>query len=372
MRVILIDDEPLILAYFEKLLKKIGGIDIIGTYINPYEALKMIQQDAPDIIFLDIEMPETNGLELAETIQSKWPHIKIVFVTAHSEYAVKAFDLNAVDYLLKPVQLDRLSKTIDRLKKDFRKSTFEITNYDKVCCFRSLHFKRTEVINVRWRTLKAKELFAFLLQYHGKPVSKSMLLDMFWSNTDLEKGMAHLYTTIYQIRKMLRDINFHIEITSLDNNYVLNLKGITLDIKEWEQNMELLPPISKDTLLQHTQTLELYQGNYLEEEGYLWAESERERLRNLWLSHAKKVTEFLISNEQITVAISICQRMQELFPHVEAHYFVLMQLYDKLGDRTSVESQYKNLKKMCVQEYGVNPDPNIQAWYEERKNIYSN
>lgn len=372
MRVILIDDEPLILAHFEKLLNKIDGIDMIGTYINPHNALEAIKQDTPDIVFLDIEMPETNGLELAEMIQSRWSHIKIVFVTAHSEYAVKAFDLNAVDYLLKPVQMDRLSKTIHRLRKDIKKSTSEITGYDQVCCFRSLHFKRSGAINVRWRTSKAKELFAFLLQFHGKPVSKSMLLDLFWPNTDLEKGIAHLYTTIYQIRRMLREINFNIKITSLDNNYVLDLNGVTLDIKEWEQKVELLPPISKDTLSQQIQVLELYRGDYLAEESYSWAESERERLRALWLSHATKVADFLVSVGKYTEAIVIYHRIQDIYPYVEDHYFMLMKLYDELGDRDSVERQYKCLEKMSAVEYGVKPDPRIQAWYQEkRRNLQS-
>ncbi len=371
MRVVLIDDEPLILAHFEKLLSKIGDIHIVGTFINPYEGVESIQQNQPDIVFLDIEMPEINGVELAEIIQSRWPFIKIVFVTAHSGYAVKAFDLNAVDYLLKPVQIDRLRKTIERLREHFETPTIYINNQEMICCFHSLQFKTSEVLNVRWRTSKAKELFSFLLQYRGKPVSKSMLLDLFWSESDWDKGFAHLYTTIYQIRQLLNSINFNIEIKSLDNNYILELNGVKVDVKDWEQEMERLPPIHEQTLSKHLQVIDAYRGNYLEEEGYLWAESERERLRALWLSHATKVTEYLVSNGQYIEAISMYHRIQDLFPYVEDNYFMLMRLYDKLGDRASVDHQYKSLEKMCADEYGIKPDQSIQTWYQERKDVHS-
>lgn len=368
LRVVLIDDEPLILAHFEKLLSKIGDINIVGTFINPYEGLENIEQNQPDIVFLDIEMPEINGVELAEIIQSRWPFVKIVFVTAHSGYAVKAFDLNAVDYLLKPVQIDRLRKTIERLREQLKNTTIYVNNEEMVCCFHSLQFKTFEVLDVRWRTSKAKELFSFLLQHRGKPVSKSVLLDLFWPESDWNKGFAHLYTTIYQIRQLLSSINFNIKIKSLDNNYILELNGVKVDVQDWEQEIEFLPPIREQTLSQYLKVIDAYRGNYLEEEGYLWAESERERLRALWLSHATKVAEYLVSNGQYIEAISIHHRIQDLFPYVEDNYFTLMRLYDKLGDRASVKFQYRNLEKVST-EYGIDPNPCIQKWYQERMNI---
>src|SRR5690625_2483073 len=108
MRAVLIDDEQLALDYFEKLLQEIGSFKIVAKYINPRHALEEVAQERPDVIFLDIEMPEINGIELAEQFGEIMPNTQIVFITAYDEYAVKAFELNAVDYILKPVHRDRL------------------------------------------------------------------------------------------------------------------------------------------------------------------------------------------------------------------------------------------------------------------------
>ncbi len=369
MKVILVDDEPLILAHLEKLIQKITGINIIGTYSNAHDVMEAIEHEQPDVIFLDVEMPEVNGIELAERIQSRWSQVNIVFVTAYSEYAVQAFDLNAVDYLLKPVSFERMVKTFSRLRKEDKASNHESTIERMVCCFHSLQFKSPSQknTNIRWRTAKAKELFAFLLQHRGKPISKDIILDLFWPETEIDKGFSHLYTTIYQIRKMLKTVNFNIKIISIDNNYVLDLNGVRFDVEYWEQQVSLLPSLTKETLPLYEEILEMYRGDYLAEDGYLWAESERERLRTVWLNQMLKVTSFLVSLGKYTQALAYYHRVQEIFPYVEDNYFMLMQMYDKLGDRNSVEIQYTNLKEMCATEFGVEPKDEIQTWYKQWK-----
>ena len=100
MRAILIDDEPLALRDLERQIEKIGGVQVAATYYDPIEAIANLKTDRPNVVFIDIDMPELNGLEAAEQILQLNPSIDVVFVTAYEEYAVKAFDLNALDYLL--------------------------------------------------------------------------------------------------------------------------------------------------------------------------------------------------------------------------------------------------------------------------------
>src|SRR5699024_10415720 len=108
----------------------------LSKVIRELDAKKFIYLDieehkphllAADVLFLDIEMPNTNGLELAEKIIEVNPNIEIVFVTAYNEYAVQAFEVNALDYLLKPVKTERLAKTLARLDEnnDSKKSLSE-------------------------------------------------------------------------------------------------------------------------------------------------------------------------------------------------------------------------------------------------------
>jgi DNA-binding LytR/AlgR family response regulator len=111
---ILIDDEANLLSYLERKLKIVWPeLQIVGTARNGRQALSLATEQQPDIAFLDIQMPGLSGLQVAASLD---PEIQLVFVTAFDEYAVQAFEAAAVDYLLKPVDEERLRLTVHRLQ----------------------------------------------------------------------------------------------------------------------------------------------------------------------------------------------------------------------------------------------------------------
>jgi len=118
LRVVLIDDEPSALQYMEHILTGLPGVLIAGMYTAGEKALAAIAEDSPDAVFMDIEMPGKNGLELAGELAGKYPEIKVVFVTAYNKYAQTISQIGA-DYLLKPVRRERLNKTLKRLFNPF-------------------------------------------------------------------------------------------------------------------------------------------------------------------------------------------------------------------------------------------------------------
>src|SRR5690606_6020922 len=111
MNVILIDDEELALNYLEYRLKELPGIRILGKYKDAHAGKAHAVSEEVDAVFLDIHMSQLNGLELAEQILESKPSSNVIFVTAHSDYAIQAFELHAFDYILKPVGKERLAKT---------------------------------------------------------------------------------------------------------------------------------------------------------------------------------------------------------------------------------------------------------------------
>jgi len=100
-----------------RLIDAIPDIEVVGVASNGVEALDLIQQKKPDILFLDIEMPGLNGIEVALALQEMDHYPHIIFTTAYNEYAVQAFELNAVDYLLKPINQERLIQAIEKVKQ---------------------------------------------------------------------------------------------------------------------------------------------------------------------------------------------------------------------------------------------------------------
>lgn len=114
-RAVLLDDEPLALEHLRRKLQKLWPeLEIVGEACNGVDGLALIQSEQPEIVFLDIRMPGLSGLQVAEAMPSA---CQVVFVTAYDQYALQAFDREAIDYLLKPVSNKRLLQTMAKLKR---------------------------------------------------------------------------------------------------------------------------------------------------------------------------------------------------------------------------------------------------------------
>ncbi len=114
-KTVIIDDERLAREEVKRALKKYSEFEIVGEANNVDEAIKVIRMENPDIIFLDIHMPEKSGFDLLEELTTV---PEVVFTTAYDQYAVKAFELNALDYLVKPLREERFAKTIEKVKQE--------------------------------------------------------------------------------------------------------------------------------------------------------------------------------------------------------------------------------------------------------------
>ena len=112
MKAIIIDDEPLARSIVKEYLQQHAGIELIAECNDGFEGVKAINQYQPDLIFLDIQMPKINGFEMLELIDNP---PQVIFTTAFEEYAIKAFETHAVDYLLKPFSKDRFDKALQKL-----------------------------------------------------------------------------------------------------------------------------------------------------------------------------------------------------------------------------------------------------------------
>ena len=115
IRTLLVDDEPLAIQGLELRLQPFADIDIVGRAANGREAIRAIRTEKPDLVFLDVQMPGFDGFSVVSALADVTPPF-FVFVTAYSDHAIRAFDAEAVDYLMKPVDPERLTQTIERVR----------------------------------------------------------------------------------------------------------------------------------------------------------------------------------------------------------------------------------------------------------------
>ncbi len=123
IRAIVIDDERLARQELKNLLQSFDNIQIVAESGKPEEALDLIEKENPDLIFLDIQMPGMTGFEMLDELEGTAP--EVIFVTAYDEYALKAFEVNALDYLMKPVEESRLQEAIEKIAKRIAKKKVE-------------------------------------------------------------------------------------------------------------------------------------------------------------------------------------------------------------------------------------------------------
>jgi two-component system LytT family response regulator len=128
LRTMIVDDEKASRISLRKLLKDLPQIEVIGEANDGVQAVETIEETKPDLVFLDIQMPGLNGIEVLRALTLK-PKPQVIFVTAYDQYAVKAFEVNAVDYLLKPVDEKRLHQAIEKITSDDNKDPL---NYEKI------------------------------------------------------------------------------------------------------------------------------------------------------------------------------------------------------------------------------------------------
>lgn len=150
LRALIVDDEPYSREEIAAMLQETGEFVVVGKCADALEALRTLRREKPDVLFLDVQMPVINGFELIGMIDEELMP-SVVFVTAHDQYAIKAFEENALDYLLKPVEQERLLKTVEKLRKRggaAEKPVFTPPEIRKIPCIQSSRIKLIDTADV--------------------------------------------------------------------------------------------------------------------------------------------------------------------------------------------------------------------------------
>lgn len=367
MKVVLIDDEEIAIEVLEILLDELEGMEIVGRFTNTEEAMDALESLEVDVVFLDIEMGGTQGLRFAEEIIAKKLDLEIVFVTAYSQYAVEAFEVNAIDYLLKPVKKKRLEKTILKIqekkkalacKRKLTQSKEQKLMIYSLGSFRLLDFEQNPV---KWRTKKGKELFAYLWHHKEHPYRNMKIMEELWPDAHRDKAAKLLYTTVYQVRKTLKEMGYTNAIHLINEEYRLEI-SLESDLEQLKQVLRSLD--TND--FQVSKILKLYQGNYLEEEDYSWAIYERQRLKQSLLEHFEKYIKHMRRQKKVSPLMEASlEKMLQIDPYNEKYAYLLLEYYGKINNKMKLIHFYESFRNRIEEEIGINLPRDIKKLYHK-------
>jgi two-component SAPR family response regulator len=361
IKAVLIDDERPALLELSELLRKYQDVQIVGMYSDPTEAIKHIEHVKPDAVFTDVFMPQLHGMEAAAKILKLFPYTSIVFITAYEKYAVAAFDLNAIDYLMKPIKEARLKKTIARLREKILKTDHQTNRGGlKICCFGQLQMGFADSESIRWRTEKTKELFAYLLYNEKRSISKDKIIDVLWPDSDYDKAIKQLYNGIYYIRKALAEYGVNRKELTIAGDYCLRIGEADYDVARFCMLYD-----EKENRITALEEMErLYAGEYLDGLVYDWALFEQERLLTMYMRSMIELSKLYIADRRYDDAVSVLKKAYNHNPYNQNVTKFLLILHRKMGNKMAAADHYNSYKRLLLKEMNMLPDKHIRRLLE--------
>lgn len=367
LRAILVDDEKHALNMLSKVISERDDVQVVGAYSDVAELLDVVEELDPDVVFLDIEMPEMNGLQLGERLHSLELELDIVFVTAYRQYAIDAFDVNAIDYLLKPIDPDMLHRTIERIWKRRRAHFIPVASAPAftINCFGQFAiYKAGHLEPIRFPTAKAEELFAYLLMNRNTNVSKWTLCDSLWPEQDGTKNSEkNLHTTMYRMKKVLRENGIEVQLLSQRGLYRMEC-DIKCDYISFEQKIDGLVKADDVQLEVLMEMVQLYKGTLFTGMDYRWCEAERERMSRYFTVFAKKLASYYMSNGEHHKAIDVLLAVLGQAPYDGEAYERLLKIFIEVQDKVSFVMYYEKMERIFQEELGLAPPQELKELYK--------
>lgn len=246
IKAILVDDELFALKELQLQLESLPNIQIIGSFTNPLESFFNITTLDPDVVFLDIDMPEVSGIYLAEQIMTTHPQVKIIFVTAFDKYAINAFELNAVDYILKPFTLERIKKTISKLEEKIEKNIntdiHSLSNQYKESVKKFFIYEQDNIILLNIKDIYYIEALNKFVRIRTKDrfYNSNHSLNYFENklkNLDFFRAHRGYLVNLDKIAEIIPKINYSFDIRMTDTNDLIPVSRT--NIKLLKQLLEL-------------------------------------------------------------------------------------------------------------------------------------
>lgn len=357
----IVDDEALSVQRLHRLLAANSEIGTCHAFLNPREAYSFARENRIDVAFLDISMPEVDGMTLSSLLHALDESMHLVFVTGYSEYAVQAFDAHAVDYLLKPVTTARLSRTLDRIVRRNRANQVTAPAVEaRLFGGLTIHGRGRDSQPIKLRSPKTEELFAYLVC--KGTVSRDEIIETLWSGLELANAWKNLNTTLYYIRKTIDNGESRSIVLTGRTEIRIDAGGIICDLYEFEYRMKQIRLVPDPPEKQLRQAEALYTGKLLAGKGYHWSEEIANKAERDYIEIMEKLAKRCLAQDKPTESLAYFNRILALDADREDIHYEAIRLYGQLGNKQEALRRYRSIKELLQEKHGIRPDPKIEAF----------
>lgn len=366
---VIVDDEIPVLNLLKMFLKRTEKVNVLEAFTDPTEALKNIFDIKPDVVFLDIEMPEINGLELANCLIEQNDELMVVFVTGYNQYALEAFQVNALDYILKPVNSDRIEKCVSRLMKLRIPKVEEKVDMrqPRICCFGDFEVHGNNGV-IKWPTRKVEEMLAYFIFHRDCNINGMELGEILWPEGEPDKIKANFDTSLFRLRKTIKQNGLPIEITSKKGGkgiYRCNLNELSTDFIEFENAFLKNVIINKNNIDKFEQICSLYREDLFFKKNYEWCEGEKEYLQRCYLNILKNIAHFYLGEGLYQNALDKLFIAKWKSPFDEEVHLSILKIYGIQKNRAVLIKCHEEFKLKLLEEMGIEPQEQTNKLFLE-------
>lgn len=370
MKVIIIDDEKGMHIIMKRMLGKVNEVEIVGSFQETSTAYSFLTNQDVDLIFMDINMPRESGLEFAGRLRESGRQMRIVFVTSHKEYSLPAFDVYAFDYIVKPVNQARLLHTVLRALSETSSVKGSVEHDSSSMrvqfnCLGGMEIRNANNELVKWKTSKSAELFGYLLIHKGRLVSRARIIEDMFGEMPLKNAETYLYTSVYQLRKLLDTYGLKESLHSDSNHYALDLTRIRVDMLSFEEGCKQMIEVEETHIEQALALEQLYAGDLFGDRAFPWAWSEVERFRLMYTAFTHRLCNALLNRGDTQTAIRLIIKLTAHNELDEETIKLFMKALALQNNKEALMRQYHHFTETLYQELGIRPSPDVAGFYSQ-------
>ena len=354
---IAVDDEKTSLHRISRLVEEDQRVKMVATFSDCLQALEYVSAHQVDLVFLDIEMPEMDGLQLAEQMREADPFLEIIYITAYHQYALEAFRTYAIGYLLKPLNKKDFTEQMDVVAKRYRPRVPHSQPLPLIItCFGGFDV-RTHKETIRWKTTKAEELFALLIYFQGRGRSRDTLIELLWPDMEFKKASNLFRVTCTYLRGALSQYT-HCDLLKRElNEYYLDVSAVSCDLYDFRH---IHHTMDQTGYKEWEKVTPLYQGYFLESKTYDWVEEIRVKLEKDFIHIQDRIHQHYRESGQPAQASQALEAILNRDPTHEATWEKLIDYKIRVGEITKAVALYHDYAYRLEKDLQTNPSSAIK------------